>query len=222
MSKNVLILDYGVGNLLSVARAFEHCGATVELSGDPSAIAAAERVVLPGVGAFGDCMSALRARGLNDAIRKFVDQERPLLGICVGMQMMFGSSDEFGHHLGLGLIPGKVEAIASTDVVGWPLKVPHIGWSSLVMPEIRGVSWEGTPLSSLQPGIAAYFVHSFHGQPSDPSHRVADALYGGRRVTAAVRCGPVFGTQFHPEKSGPVGLAMIRNFLDQTCATKSR
>jgi glutamine amidotransferase len=213
MSKKVLILDYGAGNLLSVVRAFEHCGASVELSGDPSDIAAAERVVMPGVGAFGDCVNALRAHGLDQAVLLHVAKERPLIGICVGMQMLFDASEEFGHHQGLGLIPGKVEAIASIDVAGRPLKVPHIGWSPLVMPEALGVSWEGTPLRSLQPGTAAYFVHSFQGQPLDPSHRVADAAYGGRRVTAAVRCGTVFGTQFHPEKSGPVGLAMIRNFL---------
>jgi glutamine amidotransferase len=216
MSKNILIVDYGVGNLLSVGRAFEHCGATVTLSGDPAAIAAAERVVLPGVGAFGDCVNALRAKGLDHAVLQHVANQRPLIGICVGMQMLFDGSDEFGQHRGLGLIPGKVEAIPSIDVEGRPLKVPHIGWSALVMPEAVDVAWEGTPLSSLQPGTAAYFVHSFHGQPVDPSHRVADALYGGRRITAAVRRGTVFGAQFHPEKSGPAGLAMLRNFLDLT------
>lgn len=216
MSKNILIVDYGVGNLLSVGRAFEHCGATVVLSGDPAAIAAAERVVLPGVGAFGDCVNALRAKGLDHAVLQHVAKQRPLIGICVGMQMLFDGSDEFGQHQGLGLIPGKVGAIPSTDVTGRSLKVPHIGWSPLVMPEVKDASWEGTPLSSLQPGTAVYFVHSFHGQPVDHTHRVADALYGGRRITAAVRRGTVFGTQFHPEKSGPVGLAMLRNFLDQT------
>jgi glutamine amidotransferase len=216
MSKNILIVDYGVGNLLSVGRAFEHCGATVTLSGDPAAIANAERVVLPGVGAFGDCVNALRARGLDQAVMQHVARQRPLIGICVGMQMLFDGSEEFGQHQGLGLIPGQVTAIPSTDSVGRPLKVPHIGWSPLVMSEAAGASWDGTLLAGLQPGTAAYFVHSFHGQPVDPAHRVADALYGGRRVTAAVRRGTLFGTQFHPEKSGPVGLAMIRNFLDLT------
>ncbi len=176
MSKNILIVDYGVGNLLSVGRAFEHCGATVALSGDPAAIAAAERVVLPGVGAFGDCVNALRAKGLDQAVLQHVVKQRPLMGICVGMQMLFDGSEEFGQqHRGLGLIPGGVEAIPSTDVAGRPLKVPHIGWSPLAMPEAAGASWEDTPLRSLQPGTAAYFVHSFHGQPVDPTHRVADA-----------------------------------------------
>ena len=216
MSKSILIVDYGVGNLLSVGRAFEHCGATAALSGDPATIASAERVVLPGVGAFGDCVNALRTKGLDHAVLQHVAKQRPLMGICVGMQMLFDGSEEFGQHRGLGLIPGKVEAIPSADDAGRPLKVPHVGWSPLVMPEAEGASWEGTPLSSLQPGTAVYFVHSYHGQPVDPTHRVADALYGGRRITAAVRRGMVFGTQFHPEKSGPVGLAMVRNFLDLT------
>lgn len=213
MSKNILIVDYGVGNLLSVGRAFEHCGAAVVLSGDPAAIAVAERVVLPGVGAFGDCVNALRAKGLDHAVLQHVAKQRPLMGICVGMQMLFDGSEEFGQYRGLGLIPGKVEAIPNTDVAGRLLKVPHIGWSPLLMPEADCASWACTPLSTLQPGTAAYFVHSFHGQPVDTTHRVADALYGGRRVTAAVCRGMVFGTQFHPEKSGPVGLAMLRNWL---------
>jgi imidazole glycerol-phosphate synthase subunit HisH len=216
MSKKILIVDYGVGNLLSVGRAFEHCGATVTLSGDPAAIADAGRVVLPGVGAFGDCVNALRVRGLDQAVLQHVARQRPLIGICVGMQMLFDGSEEFGQHQGLGLIPGQVAGIPSTDSAGRPLKVPHIGWSPLVMPEAAGESWDGTPLAGLKPGTAAYFVHSFHGQPVDLAHRVADALYGGRRITAAVRRGAVFGTQFHPEKSGPVGLAMLHNFLDLT------
>lgn len=214
MFKNILIVDYGVGNLLSVGRAFEHCGATVSMSGDPKVIEAAERVVLPGVGAFGDCVNALRAKGLDQAILQHVAKQLPLLGICVGMQMLFDGSNEFGQYRGLGIIPGNVDAIPSNDVDGRPLKVPHIGWSPLVMPEAVDAAWEGTPLASLQPGTAAYFVHSYHGQPVNSTHRIADALYGGLRITAAVRREAVFGTQFHPEKSGPVGLSILRNFLE--------
>lgn len=213
MGKPILVVDYGVGNLLSVARAFEHCGATVIISGESAAIAAADRLVLPGVGAFGDCVKALRESGLDQAVLEHVGKERPLVGICVGMQMLFDVSEEFGEHRGLGLIPGRVQLIPSTNVTGGPLKVPHIGWSPLVPPETGRASWDGTPLSTVEPGTAAYFVHSFHGQPINPADRVADALYGGRRVTAAVQRGAVFGTQFHPEKSGRVGLAMLRNLL---------
>lgn len=213
MTKAILIADYGVGNLLSVARAFEHCGAAVTLSSEASAIAAADRLVLPGVGAFGDCVKALRASGLDQAVLAHAARERPLIGICVGMQMLFEGSEEFGHHEGLGLVPGVVRKIPDTKPEGGSLKVPHIGWSPLVLPESGRSSWEGTPLSTLEPGTATYFVHSFHGQPVDPSHRVADAMYGGRRVTAAVQRGAVFGTQFHPEKSGPAGLAIVRNWL---------
>jgi glutamine amidotransferase len=213
MSRKVVIVDYGVGNLLSVARAFEYCGATVTLAEDSSTLIEASRLVLPGVGAFGDCITALRMRGLDHAVLEHVAKGRPLLGICVGMQMLLDASEEFGHHAGLGIIPGMVSAIPQVDVDGRPLKIPHIGWSPLVLPEEGKVSWSGTPLASLKSGCAAYFVHSFYAQTAMNEHRLADAIYGGHRVTAAVRRGTVFGTQFHPEKSGPAGLAIIRNFL---------
>lgn len=215
MDKRVLIVDYGVGNLLSVRRAFEHCGALVDLSGDPAVLAKAPRVVLPGVGAFGDCATALRRRNLDEAVLKFVETGRPLLGICVGMQMLFDASEEFGHYDGLGIIPGIVQAIPPMDTDSQPLKIPHIGWSGLVPPEgADAVYWTGTVLDGVAPGTAAYFVHSFQGRPVDTAHRLADAVYGGRRIAAAVRKGSVLGTQFHPEKSGKAGLAIIQNFLE--------
>jgi glutamine amidotransferase len=213
MSKKVVIVDYGVGNLLSVARAFEQCGANVVLAEDATTLSGVSRLVLPGVGAFGDCVSALRARGLDHAVLEHVAKGRPLLGICVGMQMLLDASEEFGRHAGLGIIPGVVAAIPNVDTEGHPLKVPHIGWSPLVLPEAGEVSWAGTPLGSLTLGTAAYFVHSFHAQPAMSEHRLADALYGGRRVTAVVRRDAVVGTQFHPEKSGAVGLNIVRDFL---------
>jgi glutamine amidotransferase len=213
MSKKVVIVDYGVGNLLSVGRALEHCGATVVMAEDASALIGASRLVLPGVGAFGDCITALRSRGLDHAVLEHVAKGLPLLGICVGMQMLLDASEEFGHHEGLGIIPGLVSAIPQVDTEGRALKVPHIGWSSLVLPEEGQVSWEGTPLALLQPGSAAYFVHSFYAQPAIKAHRLADSIYGGRRITAAVGRNGVFGTQFHPEKSGAVGLSMIADFL---------
>ncbi len=134
MSKKVVIVDYGVGNLLSVARAFEHCGANVVLAEDAAQLSGASRLVLPGVGAFGDCVSALRARGLDNAVLEHVAKGRPLLGICVGMQMLLDASDEFGQQLGLGIIPGVVQAIPSSDAEGRLRKIPHIGWSTLGLP----------------------------------------------------------------------------------------
>lgn len=216
MSNHVLIIDYGVGNLLSVRRAFEHCGATVELSSDPVCLERASRVVLPGVGAFGDCIAALRALGLADAVRDYANTGRPLLGICVGMQMLFEVSEEFDRHEGLGIIPGIVRAIPHWDAAGRRLKIPHIGWSGLEMPESsRPDGWAGSILGNIAPGITAYFVHSFSVRPTDSRHLLADTIYGGFRIAAAVRKGAVIGVQFHPEKSGPAGLAMIRNFLKQ-------
>lgn len=214
MSKRVVIVDYGVGNLLSVGRAFEHCGATVNMADNVGVLGSASCLVLPGVGAFGDCAAALRATGLDQVVLEHVAKGRPLMGICVGMQMLLDASEEFGWCEGLGIIPGTVEAIPQIDIEGRPLKVPHIGWSPLVLPEREGASWEGTPLAALEVGNSAYFVHSFHAKPSTPEYRLADAMYGGRRITAAVRRDMIFGTQFHPEKSGIAGLSVIRWFLD--------
>lgn len=213
MDRKVLVVDYGVGNLLSVRRALEHCGAEVQLSGDPKAFLAASRVVLPGVGAFGDCVRELRARGLDDAVASHVGRGKPLLGICVGMQMLFDASEEFGIHKGLGIIAGRVRAIPRKDASGVQLKVPHIGWSELIPPDERGAGWADSVLKGLRPRVAMYFVHSFSAHPERASDRLADAAYGEQKIAAAVSRGAVVGTQFHPEKSGPAGLMLIRNFL---------
>lgn len=214
MSKKIVIVDYGVGNLLSVARAFEHCGADVTLQDRASALTDTSRMVLPGVGAFGDCVHALRSRGLDQAVLEHVARGRPLMGICVGMQMLLDTSEEFGSHTGLGIIPGVVEAIPTIDSDGKSLKVPHIGWSPLVEPEGSGRSWHDTPLAPLRAGNSAYFVHSYHANPKEHKYRVADAMYGGRRITASIGRDLVFGTQFHPEKSGEAGLLVLRSFLN--------
>lgn len=216
MTKKVTIVDYGVGNLLSVARAFEKCGATAALAETADEILNASRLVLPGVGAFGDCVNALRGKKLDQAVIEHAARGRPLMGICVGMQMLLDTSEEFGRHQGLGIIPGSVRAIPQVNAEGQPLKVPHIGWSPLVPPEGTDNSWDDSPLAPLKPGSATYFVHSFHALPSMPEHRLADAIYGGRRITAAVRRDAVFGTQFHPEKSGEIGLSIIKCFLSRT------
>lgn len=207
----VVIVDYGAGNLLSVMRAFQHLGVDIEFADRPEAVRTADRLVVPGVGAFGDCMAGLRRRGLVEPILEFCGRDRPFLGICVGMQMMFEASEEFGEHPGLGLLPGRVTAIPSTGADGRPHKIPHIGWNQLLRPE--GTDWTGTILEDLPPGAWAYFVHSFAGHPLDPRHRLADTDYDGRIISAAVRKGALFGTQFHPEKSGEVGLAILRRFL---------
>lgn len=214
MSRPVVVMDYGVGNLLSVTRALEHCGASAKISSEPAEIRGAERLVLPGVGAFESCMASLRESGLREPLLEFIGSGRPLLGICVGMQMMLERSEEFGVHPGLGIIKGKVARIADTDTEGRKLKIPHIGWSPLVAP--AGASearWRGTVLEDVPPRAAAYFVHSFAALPTEPADCLAVTLYGGQPITAAIARDNVTGTQFHPEKSGAVGLRMLGHFL---------
>lgn len=211
----VTVVDYGIGNLFSVQRALEHCGASVRVSSDASAIETAERVVLPGVGAFADGMRGLRERGLVEPLRRLASAGRPLLGICLGMQMLADVSEEFGEHQGLGLIPGRVVAIPRVDVLGQPQKIPHIGWNALVPAhDAPGTSpWAGTILSSTPPQTSVYLVHSFHFVPASTADRLADCVYGGHRITAAVQRGRLTGCQFHPEKSGEAGLAVLRAFI---------
>lgn len=212
---DITIVDYGVGNVLSVARAVTQANGRPNLSSDPAEIARAERLILPGVGAFGDCIQALRARpGLEMAIRDFAASGRPMLGICVGMQILFDVGEEFGEHRGLGLIPGRVRAIPAVTTAGAPQKVPHIGWSPLSVPDHRSQGWNNTVLSEIKPGGAFYFVHSFTAWPDNPAHRLADTFHGGQHIAAAVVCDNITGTQFHPEKSGALGLRVLASFLD--------
>lgn len=212
MSKpSVTVIDYGVGNLLSVQRGLEHCGAEVVLTSDPDAVLAAKRVVLPGVGAFAIAMQALQERNLVPAIQALAKQGTPLLGICLGMQLLLDESEEFGLIKGLGLIPGRVVSVAPQATSGATQKIPHIGWSGLVPADER-VDWKNTLLQDTRPGEAAYFVHSFMAVPADPHHRLADCIYGGHRVSAAITRDHITGCQFHPEKSGEVGLRILRSF----------
>lgn len=213
----VVVVDYGVGNLLSVCRAFEACQAGVELSRDAGRIAAAERLVVPGVGAFGDCMLELKRHGLERTVLDFVAGGSPVLGICVGMQMMMEVGEEFGEHQGLGVVPGRVRAIPKTTSEGLLHKIPHIGWSRLEKPT-PATEWRGTILDGVEPGSTCYFVHSFTAVPADDKYRLADCDYHGQRISAALRAGNVFGTQFHPEKSGEIGLRILSNFLTLTPA----
>ena len=212
MTVSVVLADYGVGNLLSVSRALERCGAEVTRSRAPAEIARAERLVVPGVGAFGACVETLRSFGLFEPLRSFAESGRPLLGICVGMQMLMDRGTEFGEHDGLGLIPGSVEAIPETDSDGRPHKIPHIGWNALTRPG-AGESWASPLFDPVAEGDEVYFVHSYTAVPSLPEHRLADCDYGGRTISAAVAKDNVMGCQFHPEKSGSLGLSILQRFL---------
>lgn len=210
----VTVIDYGVGNLLSVQRGFEHCGAKVNLTADPEQILAAKRVVLPGVGAFGNAMQALERLSLVAVIRELAHRKTPLLGICLGMQLLLDESGEFGNTAGLGLIPGRVIPIPVHSVEGQPQKIPHIGWSAL-QPSSTSGDWSGTLLQDNRPGEAAYFVHSFMAAPSDPAHRIAECVYGGHLIPAVIGRDQIIGCQFHPEKSGEAGLKILRRFILQ-------
>jgi glutamine amidotransferase len=208
---DVVVIDYGIGNVLSVRRGFEHCGATVTVSADPKIILAASRVVLPGVGAFADGMDELTRRGLDVVVRELAARGIPLLGICLGMQMLLDESEEFGLTPGLGLIAGRVVPVPCVNIESVPQKIPHIGWNGLVLPQGRR-DWQGTLLQNNRSGEAVYFVHSFMAVPLDPGHRIADCMYGGHLVPAVIGQGRITGCQFHPEKSGQVGLKILRKF----------
>jgi glutamine amidotransferase len=212
MTKQVFVVDYGVGNLLNVVRAFERVGATVSLVSTVESIKDADRLVLPGVGAFGDGMRELREQGFYDALLNYVSVGRPLLGICLGMQMLFESSDEFGRDPGLALIEGSVKAIPSFNSMGASHKVPHIGWNEMEVPNMS-TSWDSSLFDGIKPGAASYFVHSYMAMPKYDENRLANCDYNGIKVCAAVCKDNVFGCQFHPEKSGKVGLSVLSNFL---------
>lgn len=213
MIRTVKIVDYGIGNLHSVARALDKIGARPELISDAESIAKADALLLPGVGAFEPCISNLRSSGLVEPMQAFIRTGRPFLGICVGMQLLFEYSTEFGRHPGLGVIKGSVDAIPPLDAGGARRKVPHIGWGELQLPDSR-MSWDSTLLASLEPGAAsAYFVHSYSGTPADRRDLLAEVDHEGFRVCAAVQKDNVTGMQFHPEKSGVVGLTILERFV---------
>ncbi len=199
----IAVLDYGIGNLRSAQKALEHCGADAVLTADHDVVAAADAVVLPGVGAFGACMDALRAAGLEAEVHRAVSSGRPFLGICVGMQMLFDGSDEDPHARGLAIISGTIRWLSDQ------LPRPQMQWNQLTATESHR---DDPMLAGLGDAPWMYFVHSLHGVPSDPTVVAATCDYAGI-VNAAFRQGNVFATQFHPEKSGESGLALLANFV---------
>ena len=210
MTTAVTVVDYGIGNLRSVCRALEFSGAALTMGEGVGAIRSAERLVLPGVGAFAACMGELTGRGFVEAILDFFRSERPFLGICVGMQMMMESGEEFGFHQGLGLVKGSVRPIPKS-VKPARYKIPHIGWTALRKPS--GADWSGTILADCPNEEPAYFLHSFSAEPTNPQARLADADYRGNLISAAIQNGNRYGCQFHPEKSGPAGLSVLGRFV---------
>ena len=210
----VIVVDYGMGNVLSVCRALERCGASVLLTRDHDAVAKADRLVLPGVGAFGDCMKALKSLELVEPIKAFVASGNPFLGICVGMQILFDFGEEFDGYPGLGLIPGRVVQIDTGTQDGAIRKIPHIGWTSIASPIGACDRWVGSIFELTAPSTPFYFVHSFTAKPTNPSDLLAGANYAGAPITAAVQRDNITGVQFHPEKSGAAGLALVARFIE--------
>jgi glutamine amidotransferase len=198
----IAVLDYGIGNLRSAEKALCHLGADAALTADPAAVRAARGVVLPGVGAFGACMRALRRSGLEPVAREAAADGRPFLGVCVGMQMLFDGSDEDPDEAGLGIVAGRVTRLPGT------VRLPQIGWNTVDVDRRNGSAL----LAGLPEPAWLYFVHSYAPEPEDGAVVSGWCDYG-RRFAAAVEQGPVWATQFHPEKSGEVGLALLRNFV---------
>ena len=201
----IAIIDYGVGNLFSLKCSFESIGADICVTSDPKEIEKAERIILPGVGAFEDAAKKLRESGLDKVVKEECAKGKPLLGICLGMQMLFERSFEYGEHEGLGLIKGNIRSIS--DVIDEGLKIPHIGWNALHFGEKKDDLFK-----YLKEGDFVYFVHSYYG--SDCEESVIATTEYSASLTAAVRSGNVCGVQFHPEKSERVGLSILKAFCE--------
>ena len=200
----IAIIDYGVGNLFSLCSSFQKIGVQAVVTADPETIKSADKLILPGVGAFGDAIRKLKDSGLDVLIQKLAGEGKPIMGICLGMQMLFEKSYEYGEHEGLGLLKGSVVPMAG--VIPAHLKIPHIGWNAL------HISRESKLFRYIQDHDCVYFVHSFYAADCDESV-IATAEYGAE-LTAAVELGNVMGCQFHPEKSGEVGLNILRAFCE--------
>jgi len=211
-SQPISVIDYGVGNLLSVQRGFDNCGAEVNFVSTPAEILAAEKLVLPGVGAFPNAMTSLSNLGLVSAIQDFSLTGRPMLAICLGMQLLLDKSEEFGKTEGLGIIEGLVTAVPNTDAMGAKQKIPHIGWNELHTRKSKE-TWQDSILTGLSSGDATYFVHSYMATPKNQENLLAYTPYGATDVPAVITKNYVTGCQFHPEKSGEVGLLILRNFM---------
>ena len=202
---NIALIDYGAGNIRSVHNALIHSGANVTLTDQPDVIAASHAIVLPGVGAFGDCAQALESRGLMPTLKAWTDANQPFLGICVGFQLLFESSEESPGQHGIGFLKGRVRKFNTPE-----LKVPQIGWNKLTLANPAHPLWRELPSDPF-----VYFVHSYFPEPLHPEETTASACYG-ETFTAAAGRGNVHGMQYHPEKSQDIGLQMLRNFLQIT------
>lgn len=211
MGKSIVVLDYGMGNLYSISKALMHFGYSPKITNDNFEIVNADYLILPGVGAFQGAMNQLNNLNLIELINKHVQNGKPLMGICLGMQLLFDTSNEFGQYKGLGLIPGEVVRFPVKDSVGNKLRIPHIGWNTL---KEKSMEWNNTPLKDFPHNGMMYFVHSYYSKPANFENVLASTNYCGIEFCSAVKHNNIFGFQGHPEKSGELGLTVYKNFID--------
>ena len=205
----VAIVDYGLGNLFSIQQACEHAGMDVHITGEASELTTADAVLLPGVGAFANAMQALNDLGLVAPIQDLAVAGKPLIGVCLGLQLLMGESHEFGSHPGLGLIDGTVERLGGDGAGGSKLKVPQVGWKKIKRPD--GVDWQGGVYDGIDAETYMYFVHSYYVKPDDPAHVLSTTGFGDVDFCSSVLKGNIYACQFHPERSGSQGLLVYDN-----------
>jgi glutamine amidotransferase len=210
MSKKVVIIDYSLGNMFSVQQAFAYFGIDAVITYDKQEIESADALVLPGVGAFAEAMNYLNDKDLVTSIKTSIETGKPFLGICLGLQLLFDSSEEFGATSGLGIIPGTIKRFSFADK---KIKVPQMGWNNIVEPSTN--KWKNTPLHNIQTNEFMYFVHSYYAQPENSEHILCETTYGDKKYCSAVIKGNVIATQFHPEKSGNEGLKIYKNWIEK-------
>ena len=211
---NVVVIDLGIGNLMSIIRGLEYCGAKVIVTSNPEIILNSSHVVLPGDGAFKFAMEQVKKRNLLNTLKSFNKSNSNLLGICIGMQMLFDESSEFESSEGLGLISGKVVAIPNKSMNGKKLTLPHIGWNNLQKSD-HLKNWNETLLENNKVKDEMYFIHSYMAVPTNSSCKVAECIYGGHKIAAVVMKNKITGCQFHPEKSGNLGLKILKKFIEK-------
>jgi glutamine amidotransferase len=211
--KKIVIIDYQLGNLFSVRQACLHIGYEAVVTTDPAELAKADYAILPGVGAFADAIDNLNKFGLTSAIKDFVSSGKPFMGICLGLQLLFTESEEFGNNKGLNLIEGKIRKFPAHDMSQRVLKVPQISWNQIS--ETENNAWADSPLRSCKSGDYMYFVHSFYADPVTQESVLSTTEYGGYSYCSAVTKDNIFACQFHPEKSGLPGIEIYRNWINQ-------
>lgn len=210
----IAIVDYQLSNMFSVKHALDHLGIPSIITSDPKEVVAAKASVLPGVGAFGDAMANLKSFGLDKALKKIVANKQPLLGVCLGLQLLFTESSEFGRHKGLGFIKGDVVKFPPHNKDKEEIRVPQIGWNTIVQPKKK--NWKRTPLKELENNSYMYFVHSFYVRPKDTSVISSLTTYQGIEYCSSISSDTIFATQFHPEKSGEPGISIYKNWIEDS------